>query len=781
MFSLRPCPIDFNEIWTPIQRTVIKILNLEFVSKDEWGDRFHDIYKLCVAHPDRFSCLIEPYSDRAYQETKKLIKVHVQSNSKQILQYLDSPELLSVYHEKWCVFKKAIDYLSILYIYLNTQYVRKFRNYEVDEKNDEKLMEINELGSYIWKTEVITIFQSKLVALLLKAIDDDRRGVDQNHKVIQEIVDSFIAVEDFGNRGNKSAFYKEYFEKQLLHSTKIYYTNRAKILLKDNDCSQYLEKVLNTIEVERKLLNKLIPAESHTKVIHVLEKCMCRLMVKAESNQDLRNMFLLLKPVESGLKIMINQIESHIQEKGIDIIKWIINSKDENQIHLFVEEILKVYYHFSKIITELFNGDRSFISALDRACTNIINYRENSRSPCKSPEILSRYCDNLLKKSSKNITDKDMERKINDAIIIFKYINDKDVFQKCYAKMLAKRLIHSQCTSMENEECMIQKIKAVCGYEFTSKLQRMFTDVKVCDDFMVGFQKHLLNSNIKFPMSFHAYILQACAWPFSQTPVSSFNIPICFEKAVNEFENFYLNKFNGRKLNWIFNVSQGEVKFLFTKKTYHVTMNTFQIAIILSFEHSDEVSYAELKKLTNLNDEQLQRHIQSFLDLKILLIANDIITNDQSQTPQQQQPSTSGIHCPSKISNLNNNNNEQANSGDLSFIRDKNFLLNLNFVGKRMKFKVNVPPPKDVQQKEQVEHHIVSVEEDRKMFLQAAIVRIMKTRKKLRQNPLIEEVICQAQHRFIPNVVMIKKAIESLIEKQYIERIDNGDEYQYMA
>lgn len=80
-----------------------------------------------------------------------------------------------------------------------------------------------------------------------------------------------------------------------------------------------------------------------------------------------------------------------------------------------------------------------------------------------------------------------------------------------------------------------------------------------------------------------------------------------------------------------------------------------------------------------------------------------------------------------------------------------------------------------------MEHHIVSVEEDRKMFLQAAIVRIMKTRKKLRQNPLIEEVICQAQHRFIPNVVMIKKAIESLIEKQYIERIDNGDEYQYMA
>ena len=112
---------------------------------------------------------------------------------------------------------------------------------------------------------------------------------------------------------------------------------------------------------------------------------------------------------------------------------------------------------------------------------------------------------------------------------------------------------------------------------------------------MVGFQTHLENSNIKLPMSFSAYILQACAWPFSQTPVSNFNIPLIFEKAVHEFEHFYLNKFNGRKLNWIFNVSQGEVKFLYTKKLYQITMNTFQIAIILLFENVDELSYEEIQ------------------------------------------------------------------------------------------------------------------------------------------------------------------------------------------
>lgn len=117
---------------------------------------------------------------------------------------------------------------------------------------------------------------------------------------------------------------------------------------------------------------------------------------------------------------------------------------------------------------------------------------------------------------------------------------------------------------------------------------------------MAGFQTHLANNNIKLPMSFSAYILQACAWPFSQTPVSTFNMPSIFEKAVTEFEVFYLNKFSGRKLNWIFHVSQGEVKFLYTKKTYHITMNTFQIGIILLFENTDELSYESIQvKLFN--------------------------------------------------------------------------------------------------------------------------------------------------------------------------------------
>ncbi|CAG8783099.1 16497_t:CDS:2, partial [Racocetra fulgida] len=63
-----------------------------------------------------------------------------------------------------------------------------------------------------------------------------------------------------------------------------------------------------------------------------------------------------------------------------------------------------------------------------------------------------------------------------------------------------------------------------------------------------------------------------------------------------------------------------------------------------------------------------------------------------------------------------------------------------------------------------------SVDEDRKLYLQASIVRVMKSRKSLTHTSLVQEVINQAKSRFNPSMPMIKKCIEQLLEKQYIQR-----------
>jgi hypothetical protein len=52
----------------------------------------------------------------------------------------------------------------------------------------------------------------------------------------------------------------------------------------------------------------------------------------------------------------------------------------------------------------------------------------------------------------------------------------------------------------------------------------------------------------------------------------------------------------------------------------------------------------------------------------------------------------------------------------------------------------------------------------------------------LKHNVLIQEVLSLTRDRFVPVKSFIKKNIESLIEKEYLERAANStDEYNYVA
>ena len=74
------------------------------------------------------------------------------------------------------------------------------------------------------------------------------------------------------------------------------------------------------------------------------------------------------------------------------------------------------------------------------------------------------------------------------------------------------------------------------------------------------------------------------------------------------------------------------------------------------------------------------------------------------------------------------------------------------------------------------------VEEDRKHVIEAAIVRIMKARRLLDYNTIITEVTAHMKGRFVPVAVDIKKRLESLIERDFLERDANDRTlYRYMS
>uniref|UniRef100_A0A672QUZ8 Cullin-2 n=1 Tax=Sinocyclocheilus grahami TaxID=75366 RepID=A0A672QUZ8_SINGR len=698
--SLKPRVVDFDETWNKLLTTIRAVVMLDYVERATWNDRFSDIYALCVAYP-------EPLGERLYTETKVFLENHVRQLFKRVLE--SEEKVLVMYHRYWEEYSKGAEYMDCLYRYLNTQFIKKNKLTEADLQYgyggvdmNEPLMEIGELALDMWRKLMIEPLQPMLIGMLLKEIKNDRSGEDPNQKVIHGVINSFVHVEQYKKKFPLK-FYQEIFEGPFLTKTGEYYKQEASNLLQESNCSQYMEKVLGRLKDEEVRCRKYLHPSSYAKVIHECQQRMvadhlqflhgeCQNIIRQEKRDDMANMYTLLRAVSSGLPHMIQELQVHIHDEGLRATS---NLSQENMPTLFVESVLEVHSKFVQLINTVLNGDQHFMSALDKALTSVVNYRE-PKSICKAPELLAKYCDNLLKKSAKGMTENEVEDKLTSFITVFKYIDDKDVFQKFYARMLAKRLIHGLSLSMDSEEAMINKLKQACGYEFTSKLHRM-------------------------------YILFYCF-------VFSFNIS-------SSCHFYYLS-------NILFRC---EVKMNYLSKPYVAVVTTYQMAVLLAFNNSETVSYKELQDSTQMNEKELQKTIKSLLDVK--MISHD------SQKEEIEAEST--------------------------------FSLIMSFTSKRTKFKITTSMQKDtpqVQRLDAAENSIEleqtrsAVDEDRKMYLQAAIVRIMKARKVLRHNALIQEVINQSKARFNPSISMIKKCIEVLIDKQYIERSQSSaDEYSYVA
>ena len=89
----------------------------------------------------------------------------------------------------------------------------------------------------------------------------------------------------------------------------------------------------------------------------------------------------------------------------------------------------------------------------------------------RSPEYLSLFIDDKLKKGVKGLSDAEVESVLDKSMILFRFLQEKDAFEEYYKRHLARRLLNQKSASDDSEKMMISKLKSECGCQFTSKLE----------------------------------------------------------------------------------------------------------------------------------------------------------------------------------------------------------------------------------------------------------------------------------------------------------------------
>eukprot|EP00163_Fabomonas_tropica_P030098 TRINITY_DN6688_c0_g1_i14.p1 TRINITY_DN6688_c0_g1~~TRINITY_DN6688_c0_g1_i14.p1 ORF type:complete len:450 (+),score=116.75 TRINITY_DN6688_c0_g1_i14:151-1350(+) len=398
-----------------------------------------------------------------------------------------------------------------------------------------------------------------------------------------------------------------------------------------------------------------------------------------------------------------------------------------------VPDLLDYKAKLTALLSTAFHSDPTFTNAMKESFESFINARQ-----MKPAELLAKFIDMKLRSGNKGQTEEELEATLDNVMTLFRYLQGKDVFEAFYKKDLGKRLLLGRSASFDSEKSMIGKLKQECGNAFTSKLEGMFKDIDLSRDIMASFKQSSKHQERLGDVELGVNVLTTGTWP-AYVPMD-IKLPDDIMRYQETFKEFYLSKHNGRRLMWQSTLGHCVLKAKFATGKKELSVSLFQALVLLLYNDYDNLTYEEIKEHTGIEDLELQRTLLSVSVAKVALLKKEPRSKDVSPTDT--------------------------------------FTFNPKFKHKLFRIKVNQIQMKETEQEQQDTTERVFL--DRQYQIDAAIVRIMKTRKTLSHQLLINELFNQLKFPVKP--ADLKKQIESLIDREYLERSkDNASTYNYLA
>lgn len=754
---IRAFPMTMDEKYVQTIWNLLKNAIQEIQKKNNSGLSFEELYR------NAYTMVLHKHGERLYSGLKEVVTDHlVMKVRADVLASLRN-NFLQTLNQAWNDHQTSMVMIRDILMYMDRVYVQQNN---VDN--------VYNLGLIIFRDQVVRYgcIRDHLRETLLDMVMRERKGEVVDRLAIKNACQMLMRL------GIESrCVYEEDFEKPFLTQSADFYRMESQKFLEENSASVYINKVEQRIneEAERAkhyldestedLIVKVVEEElisKHMKTIVEMENSGVVHMLKNQKTDALACMYKLFNRVPDGLKTMVDCVSQYLREQGRALVTEEEGGKGDALT--FVKSLLDLKDRFYLFLFQSFNGDRYFKQMIASDFEYFLNLNP------KSPEYLSLFIDDKLKKGVKGMTEQEIEQVLDKTMVLFRYLQEKDVFERYYKQHLAKRLLLNKSVSDDSEKNMISKLKTECGCQFTSKLEGMFKDMSVSNTMMEEFKAHVITSGTNlYSVDLNVRVLTTGFWP-TQAATPKCNIPMAPRNAFEAFRRFYLAKHSGRQLTLQPQLGSVDLNAVFygprkeepdskdgncvvstsaervcSPRKHIIQVSTYQMCVLMLFNARERLTYEEISSETDIPEKDLVRALQS------------LAMGKTNQRILIKTPKTKEI--------------EPAHQ----------FTVNDSFSSRLHRVKIQAVAAKGESEPERKETRN-KVDEDRKHEIEAAIVRIMKARKRMSHTILVTEVTEQLKSRFLPHPVVIKKRIEGLIEREYLARTTEDRKiYTYVA
>ncbi|WJX79729.1 Cullin-1 [Trifolium repens] len=733
--------IDLEQGWAYMQNGITKLKRIlegssEAFSSEEYMMLYTTIYNMCTQKPPL------DYSQDLYDKYKGCFDEYIRSTVLSAVRDKHDEFMLRELVHRWSNHKILVRWLSRFFHYLDRYFVAR-----------RSLPPLNAVGLSSFRDLVYMEVRANARKAVIDLIDKEREGEQIERSLLKNVLDIFVEI-----GMGEMVHYEQDFEVQMLDDTADYYKSKATIWIESDSCPDYMLKAEDCLKRERERVSHYLHASTEQKLVEkvqhellvnranqLLEKehSGCRALLRDDKVDDLSRMYRLYHKIPKGLDPVANVFKQHITDEGTTLVQLAEESASNQkstsgsgfQDQVLVRKFIELHDKYMTYVNNCFMNHTLFHKALKEAFEVFCN---KTIAGSSSAELLSSFCDNILKKGgSEKMSDEAIEETLEKVVKLLAYISDKDLFAEFYRKKLARRLLFDRSANDDHEKCILTKLKQQCGGQFTSKMEGMVVDLTLARDNQLKFQEYLNeNSDVNPGIDLTVTVLTTGFWPSYKS--FDLNLPSEMVKCVEVFKGFYATRTKHRKLTWIYSLGTCNIIGKFDPKTIELIVSTYQAAALLLFNTADKLSYSEIMTQLNLTNEDLVRLLHSLSCAKYKILVKE--PNTKTISPND------------------------------------SFQFNSKFTDKMRRIKIPLPP---VDERKKV---IEDVDKDRRYAIDAAIVRIMKSRKVLGHQQLVLECVEQLGRMFKPDIKAIKKRIEDLITRDYLERDkENPNTFRYLA